>query len=244
VNKAPDAKEKFAAINGAYEILSDPEKRQMFDAGAMDADGNQQVLITSDVPLRTFSLRTSYLPPTGCCFSRSHAAPSLPLVRVSVVPPPLLSQVRVPSGASARKAPCAPRGGAPAACRSRALTREARRASRAGSAGSAAGRASASRGTPTTSSRSLQERLSAALAALPPNRTRLVPCPISTGRGTRRVRSAHGGGRGGGETPLRGPWGRWGDAAFRSCHCSRTAQIVRRLLHVRLVRGEGRGVST
>ena len=55
-----NAKEKFAAINGAYEILSDPEKRQMFDAGAMDADGNQQVLITSDVPLRTFSLRTSY----------------------------------------------------------------------------------------------------------------------------------------------------------------------------------------
>jgi curved DNA-binding protein CbpA len=65
VNKAPDAKEKFAAINGAYEILSDPEKRQMFDAGAMDADGNQQVLINSDMPLRNFLFENLLLAPHG-----------------------------------------------------------------------------------------------------------------------------------------------------------------------------------
>ena len=41
VNKDADAKEKFAAVNNAYEILSTEEKRQMYNAGSMDNQGNE-----------------------------------------------------------------------------------------------------------------------------------------------------------------------------------------------------------
>ena len=41
VNKDADAKEKFAAVNNAYEILSNEEKRQLYDSGAMDNQGNE-----------------------------------------------------------------------------------------------------------------------------------------------------------------------------------------------------------
>lgn len=36
------AKERFAAISQAYEILGDEEKRQRFDSGEIDADGNER----------------------------------------------------------------------------------------------------------------------------------------------------------------------------------------------------------
>ncbi|MDR1828375.1 MAG: DnaJ domain-containing protein [Methylobacteriaceae bacterium] len=36
----PKAKDKFAEVNAAYELLSDQEKRRQFDAGEIDADGN------------------------------------------------------------------------------------------------------------------------------------------------------------------------------------------------------------
>ena len=35
----PKAQEKFSALNNAYEILSDPEKRRQFDRGEIDAEG-------------------------------------------------------------------------------------------------------------------------------------------------------------------------------------------------------------
>lgn len=37
----PKAKDKFAEINSAYEILGDAEKRKMYDQGMMDQDGNE-----------------------------------------------------------------------------------------------------------------------------------------------------------------------------------------------------------
>src|SRR5258706_13843939 len=37
--KDPKAKEKFAELNSAYEILGDKNKRVQFDAGEIDADG-------------------------------------------------------------------------------------------------------------------------------------------------------------------------------------------------------------
>ena len=36
-NKAPDAKDKFAEIAGAYEVLSDQKKRRLYDRGGMEA---------------------------------------------------------------------------------------------------------------------------------------------------------------------------------------------------------------
>lgn len=35
----PNAREKFAELNNAYEIVGDPEKRKKFDAGEIDAEG-------------------------------------------------------------------------------------------------------------------------------------------------------------------------------------------------------------
>ncbi len=35
----PQAKEKFQAISEAYSILSDPEKKGMYDRGELDEDG-------------------------------------------------------------------------------------------------------------------------------------------------------------------------------------------------------------
>ncbi|EKX35414.1 hypothetical protein GUITHDRAFT_47700, partial [Guillardia theta CCMP2712] len=41
VNKEdPKAQEKFSELNNAYEILSDEQKRRMYDMGGMDANGN------------------------------------------------------------------------------------------------------------------------------------------------------------------------------------------------------------
>src|SRR5215471_4372085 len=37
--KDPKAKERFAEINGAYEIVGDKDKRQKFDRGEIGADG-------------------------------------------------------------------------------------------------------------------------------------------------------------------------------------------------------------
>ena len=38
VNKAPEAKEKFAIINEAYETLGDDAKRKVYDQTGMNAD--------------------------------------------------------------------------------------------------------------------------------------------------------------------------------------------------------------
>ena len=41
-SKAANAKEKFAEINQAYEIVGDEKKRARFDRGEIDADGNER----------------------------------------------------------------------------------------------------------------------------------------------------------------------------------------------------------
>src|SRR6201992_3202944 len=38
-SKEPKAKERFAEINGAYEIIGDEKKRAEFDRGEIDAEG-------------------------------------------------------------------------------------------------------------------------------------------------------------------------------------------------------------
>src|SRR5262245_61481500 len=38
-SKEPKAKEKFAEVNAAYEILGDEKKRGQFDRGEIDAEG-------------------------------------------------------------------------------------------------------------------------------------------------------------------------------------------------------------
>lgn len=38
----PKAKERFSEANAAYEILGDKEKRQLFDSGAIDAEGKER----------------------------------------------------------------------------------------------------------------------------------------------------------------------------------------------------------
>ena len=38
VNKAPEAKEKFATINEAYETLGDESKRKVYDQTGMNSD--------------------------------------------------------------------------------------------------------------------------------------------------------------------------------------------------------------
>ena len=41
-NSAPDAAEKFAEIGTAYEVLSDDEKRSLYDRGGEDAVKQQE----------------------------------------------------------------------------------------------------------------------------------------------------------------------------------------------------------
>ncbi len=42
-NKEPKAQEKFAEATNAYDFLSDKQKRQQYDRGEIDADGNPKM---------------------------------------------------------------------------------------------------------------------------------------------------------------------------------------------------------
>ena len=47
-NSSPDAAEKFAEIASAYDVLSDPEKRKLYNSGGEDAVKQQEQRLIID----------------------------------------------------------------------------------------------------------------------------------------------------------------------------------------------------